>query len=92
MMWTISNLCETVVKFAGHVTVRHTTADYAIAVSDDGPGVLSELQTRVLELFFKVDHARVDGKAGFGLALSIVTDTVQTHHGLLELSGARPTA
>lgn len=93
IMRAITNLCDNGVKFADHVTVRlaETKADYEITVSDDGPGIPSELRVRVLEPFFKVDHARVEGKAGFGLGLSIVADIVQAHHGLLELSDARPT-
>ncbi len=93
MMRAITNLCDNGVKFADHVTVRltETKADYEITVSYDGPGIPSELRARVLEPFFKVDHARVQGKAGFGLGLSIVADIVQAHHGLIELSDARPT-
>ena len=92
MMRAITNLCDNGVKFADHVTVRlsETKAGYEITVSDDGPGIPSDLRARVLEPFFKVDQARMEGKAGFGLGLSIVADIVQAHHGLMELSDTKP--
>lgn len=92
MMRAVTNLCDNSVKFADHVVVRltETKTGYEITVADDGPGIPSELRGRVLEPFFKVDQARVEGKAGFGLGLSIVADIVQAHHGQMELSDTKP--
>ena len=48
---------------------------YAISVSDQGPGIAAEVQSRIFERFYRVDAARThdgvsDGGAGLGLALA----------------------
>ncbi len=88
----ITNLCENAVKFGTHVQVELRTVDgqAIIDVTDDGPGIPEEYRSRVLEPFFKVDTARQDTEAGFGLGLSIVAEIIQAHHGKLELLEGRP--
>jgi two-component system OmpR family sensor kinase len=48
---------------------------YAVSVSDQGPGIPAEAQSRIFERFYRVDTARThdgvsDGGAGLGLALA----------------------
>ena len=48
---------------------------YAVSVSDQGPGIAAEAQSRIFERFYRVDTARThdgasDGGAGLGLALA----------------------
>ena len=48
---------------------------YALSVSDQGPGIAAEAQSRIFERFYRVDTARThdgvsDGGAGLGLALA----------------------
>ncbi|UIY32726.1 sensor histidine kinase (plasmid) [Neorhizobium galegae] len=54
-------------------------------MSDNGPGIPKQSRAQVLEPFFKLNAARTDGNAGFGLGLSIVAEIVQAHRGTLEL-------
>jgi heavy metal sensor kinase len=48
---------------------------YAVSVTDQGPGIAAEVQSRIFERFYRVDAARThdgvsDGGAGLGLALA----------------------
>lgn len=62
----------------------------SIEVSDNGPGLSSEMKMRVLEPFFKVDTARKGGNSGLGLGLSIARGIIQAHGGQLELIDNMP--
>ena len=57
-----------------------------IKVSDQGPGLTPEQQTRVFERFYRVDQSRARmGAEGSGLGLSIVQAIMEAHHGNVEL-------
>jgi signal transduction histidine kinase len=83
----VVNLCDNAVKFAKSVEVEISEhrGGFAVTVSDDGPGIPESLRERVFEPFFKIDAARTNGKAGFGLGLSIVSDIAHSHRGTIEL-------
>jgi two-component system OmpR family sensor kinase len=52
-----------------------------LSVSDDGPGISSEVAERAFERFYRGDPARSRGTGGAGLGLSIVTAIVEAHGG-----------
>lgn len=65
----------------GHVTVE-LTADhdtFTVRVQDDGPGIPSELRTRIFEPFFSTKET------GTGLGMSIVHSLVSLHGGTIDL-------
>lgn len=74
----ILNVADNAVRYAPSGSVVRIALDrageqYAIAVSDDGPGIPAEIQPRIFERFYRVDAARThsrDGGAGLGLALA----------------------
>jgi signal transduction histidine kinase len=88
----VTNLCENAAKFGTKVdvTLIERAGDAIIDVMDDGPGIPEEYRARVREPFFKVDAARRDADAGFGLGLSIVSEIAEAHHGALQLLDRKP--
>jgi heavy metal sensor kinase len=90
----ILNLLDNAIKYTpaqGRVTVTCDRAgsEYALSVTDSGPGIPADLQQRVFERFFRVDQARTrtenDG-GGAGLGLSIARWIAEAHHGRLILA------
>ncbi|GCE30907.1 hypothetical protein KDA_63910 [Dictyobacter alpinus] len=53
-----------------------------VTISDEGPGILQELQTRIWEHFYQVPGRIVySGSAGLGLGLSICQTIIRQHYG-----------
>ncbi len=73
------------------ITVTLSEKDDAvqIRVSDLGPGLTPEQQTRVFERFYRVDQSRTrNGADGSGLGLSIVQAIMDAHQGTVDIEGA----
>lgn len=85
----ITNLVDNGTKHGATVTValrEPSGGNIEIDVSDDGPGIPLSLRAKVVEPFFKADHARASSqRSGFGLGLSIAHDIVRTHGGTFTL-------
>jgi signal transduction histidine kinase len=90
----ISNLIENGLKFGSSViiTVRERSDGIVdIDVQDDGPGIPEAEKLRVLEPFYRSDHARsLNGQDSFGLGLSISRLVAEAHSGSLTLHDAKP--
>ncbi len=66
------------------VTVRSSNHDTVVVqVIDDGPGIPSDLQTRIFEPRFTTKDGRV--QFGLGLGLSISRQIVQEHNGTIDV-------
>jgi two-component system, OmpR family, sensor kinase len=90
----ILNLLDNAIKYTpmgGRVTVtcERSGNEYALSVTDTGPGIPEDLQQRVFERFFRADKARTrtenDG-GGAGLGLSIARWIAEAHQGRLILA------
>jgi two-component system OmpR family sensor kinase len=76
----IINVLDNAIRYspaggAVRVALDRAGAMYAISISDQGPGIAEEVQSRIFERFYRVDAARThdgasDGGAGLGLALA----------------------
>jgi signal transduction histidine kinase len=90
----ITNLVENGLKFGKSVTITlRARQDRAvdIDVRDDGPGIPDAEKLRVLEPFYRGDHARNLSQNSFGLGLSISRVIAEAHSGSLSLHDAEPT-
>ncbi len=84
----LSNLLTNAIKYTpagGRVTVEISRLpdDIQVAVTDTGPGIPEDLQDRVFEKFFRVEHVRPteQGPSGAGVGLYICRQIVEAHGG-----------
>lgn len=64
------------------LTISQEALGVAVAVSDNGPGLSPDAQSKIFQRFYRADpsRARVDGE-GSGLGLSIVDAVMRAHGG-----------
>ena len=92
----IINVLDNAVRYSpagGAVRVALDRAGdlYAVSVSDQGPGIAAEVQSRIFERFYRVDAARTHGGAsdgGAGLGLSLARWIAQVHDGDIKLAAS----
>ena len=77
-------LLENAVKFSPaassvHCTILDAGDEVKYSVTDEGPGIPEEAQSRVFERFFKVEPSR--NTPGWGLGLAVVKHIVEAHGG-----------
>jgi signal transduction histidine kinase len=80
----LTNVLSNAIKFTpkeGHIDVRvlETDDEIQVSVTDDGPGIPPEDQTRIFERFYVVVNDR--GLSGVGLGLYIARQMVELHDG-----------
>jgi two-component system, OmpR family, sensor kinase len=88
------NLLDNAIKYSPPrstvaLACRRDGDHYLVSVSDNGPGIPTELQPRIFQRFLRADKARSrsDGETGgAGLGLSIARWIAEAHHGQLELT------
>ncbi len=88
----ILNLLDNAIKYTGDggrvdIACQTAATGSEVHVTDTGPGIPLELQSRIFERFFRADPARSRSghEGGAGLGLSIALWIAQAHHGQLEL-------
>jgi two-component system OmpR family sensor kinase len=88
----ILNLLDNAIKYTpagGNVSVTcgSVSDGYELSVTDTGPGIPAEMQSRVFERFFRADRARsrTGADGGAGLGLSIARWIAEAHLGRIEL-------
>jgi signal transduction histidine kinase len=86
------NLAENAAKYGGGGVMRvyrNEANEAVIEVSDEGPGVLPELLTKLTNPFFRADEARSEA-SGAGLGLAITQAIADSHGGRLILENRAP--
>jgi len=76
---------HTPVEAAIRVDVARVDDRVRIMVSDDGPGISKDDQTRIFERFWRADPARTRKGGGSGLGLSITASLVDAQGGSIEV-------
>ena len=86
------NLIDNAIKYAGdgkRVEVALEPGrigyDYAVTVTDHGPGIAAEHVPRLTERFYRVDAESSRKKKGTGLGLAIVKHIVHRHRGQMTI-------
>jgi len=82
----LSNLISNAIRHTprgGKVEVKTASQPpwLILTVSDTGPGIAPEYQSRLFDRFFRVDPARGGADGGFGLGLAIVKSVMSLHGG-----------
>jgi len=63
------------------VTAKAGNDHFTVSVSDTGPGIPEEHQSRIFEQFHQADSSSTKAKAGTGLGLTIAKKIVEMHGG-----------
>jgi two-component system OmpR family sensor kinase len=87
----LTNLLDNAVKFTppgGCVTVRLAAdrSEAVISVSDTGPGIKFDEQSKLFERFYRGFMARTNDVPGVGLGLALSQAVVRSHGGRIEVS------
>ncbi|TXL70860.1 GAF domain-containing protein [Vineibacter terrae] len=86
------NLVGNAIKFTDQGSVEIVAVargpTFEIAVSDTGPGIAAEDQTRIFEEFQQIDNTSTRRKGGTGLGLAISRRIVAMHGGALIVESA----
>ena len=84
------NLVDNAIKYTPvggkiEIAVAQAPEGTIIDVTDTGPGIPSDLQTRIFDRFYRVDKARSRENGGTGLGLAIAKWAVEVNGGRLTL-------
>ncbi len=82
----LNNLISNAIKYSPNNTrvgvgARRNDDVIEISVTDQGPGIPEEAQSRIFERFYRVDPARSRDTGGTGLGLAIVKHVCANHGG-----------
>lgn len=63
------------------IAVAKVDNDATISIIDHGDGIAPQVREKIFERFWRADNSRTRETGGSGLGLSIVSSTVNAHHG-----------
>jgi heavy metal sensor kinase len=86
----LMNLVDNAIKYTPgggkiEIAVAQSSEGITIDVADSGPGIPSELQSRIFDRFYRVDKARSRENGGTGHGLAIAKWAVEVNGGRLTL-------
>ena len=87
------NLLNNAAKYTptgGRIELSATRSNREVLVSvrDNGVGVAKEVQTRIFDLFTRVDPSESIKVSGLGIGLALAKQLVERHHGRIEVQSA----
>lgn len=86
----IDNLLDNALRYAPDgskviLSLSEADGEARLSVTDNGPGLTTEEQSRIFERFYRTDSSRTSESGGTGLGLSIVKAIVEAHGGVIEV-------
>jgi two-component system phosphate regulon sensor histidine kinase PhoR len=78
------NLIDNAIKYGSEngniwVALLNGKRKVMVSVTDDGPGIAKEHQTRIFERFYRIDKSRSRESGGSGLGLAISKHIIEAH-------------
>ena len=83
----LNNLIDNALKYSKKVKIKQEKLikNIIILIDDDGPGIPISEYENVIKPFYKIDRGRSESKSSVGLGLSIASDIIRSHGGIIEL-------
>lgn len=94
--WVITNLMSNAIRVTppeaeSEITLSVLGAEAGISIQDGGPGVPSEIASRIFEPYFKGASGPTDPTAGFlGIGLTIAKEVMEAHGGKISYRKGEP--
>ncbi|HLN21609.1 MAG TPA: HAMP domain-containing sensor histidine kinase [Bacteroidales bacterium] len=91
----ILNLIDNSIKYCDKdpviiVSLKADNKNIIIEVSDNGPGIPVEYQSKIFEKFFRIPSGNIHNVKGYGLGLSFAYQVVTLHNGTINVSNCNP--
>lgn len=88
MRRAVSNLIRNAIAYGekADVALRTTAEGITLTISDDGPGIPSDLHEKVFQPFYRVESSRNRETGGTGLGLAIARTIARRHGGDITLT------
>lgn len=82
----LGNLVENAIRYSApedavELTARREGDQAIVEITDHGPGIAEDQQSRIFERFYRVESARPRHRGGAGLGLAIVKSLAELHGG-----------
>ncbi len=92
----VMNIVENAVKYSPPsttvevvVSLTKNKKNVTVSVTDDGPGIPPDKQSRIFQRFYRIDRSRSRKTGGTGLGLSIAQEVITLFQGTITVTSAQ---
>ncbi|UQZ36739.1 histidine kinase [Paenibacillus sp. PK3_47] len=84
------NIIDNAIKYTQEGSIIQVSAkkidqQVLVEISDNGPGIPPEAQSRLFDMFYTANNSLGDGRRGLGLGLALCKSIIQAHGGTIEV-------